>query len=119
MVMRQAQGIITDHGSVSGHMAALPREFGVPTILGAEGATAAIPNGLEITVDAYSGGIYQGRVLELLKLQRLRETHMMGAPIYLTRSGAHRVPAARSGGRRTARGRPAGGLSRCGLGLFP
>jgi len=84
MVMRRAQGIVADHGSVSGHMAALTREFGVPTILGAEGATAAIPPGVEVTVDAYSGRVYQGRVPELLKLQQPRETHMMGTPVYQT-----------------------------------
>lgn len=84
MVMRRAQGIVADHGSVSGHMAALTREFGVPTILGAEGASAAIPPGTEITVDAFSGKVYQGRVPELLKLQQPRGTHMMGTPVYQT-----------------------------------
>ena len=84
MVMRRAQGIVTDHGSVSGHMAALTREFAVPTILGVEGATDAIPPGVEVTVDAYSGKVYQGRVPELLELQRPRETHMMGTPVYQT-----------------------------------
>ncbi len=84
MVMGRAQGIVADHGSVSGHMAALTREFGVPTILGAEGATEAIPPGVEITVDAYSGRVYRGLVPELLELQRPRETHMMGTPVYQT-----------------------------------
>ena len=84
MVMRRAQGIVADHGSVSGHMAALTREFGVPTILGVEGATEAITPGMEVTVDAYSGRVYQGRIPELLKLQRPRETHLMGTPVYQT-----------------------------------
>jgi pyruvate,water dikinase len=84
MVMNRAQGIVADHGSVSGHMAALTREFAVPTILGIEGATEAIPPGAEITVDAYSGRVYQGRVPELLELQRPRETHMTGTPVYQT-----------------------------------
>jgi pyruvate,water dikinase len=84
MVMGRAQGIVADHGSVSGHMAALTREFGVPTILGAEGATETIPPGVEITVDAYSGRVYRGRVPELLELQRPRETHMTGTPVYQT-----------------------------------
>jgi pyruvate, water dikinase len=84
MVMRRAQGIVADHGSVSGHMAALTREFGVPTILGVEGASEAIAPGMEITVDAYAGRVYQGRVPELLKLQRPRETHMTDTPVYQT-----------------------------------
>jgi pyruvate,water dikinase len=84
MVMNRAQGIVADHGSVSGHMAALTREFAVPTILGVEGASEAIPPGVEITVDAYSGRVYRGRVPELLELQRPRETHMTGTPVYQT-----------------------------------
>lgn len=94
IVMGRAQGIVADHGSVSGHMAALTREFGVPTILGVEGASDAIPPGAEITVDAYSGRVYQGRVQELLELQRPRETHMMGTPVYQTlrRIADHIIP---------------------------
>ena len=84
IVMGRAQGIVAEHGSVSGHMAALTREFGVPTILGVEGASEAILPGVEITVDAYSGRIYQGRVPELLELQPPRETHMTGTPVYQT-----------------------------------
>ncbi len=84
VVMGRAQGIVAEHGSVSGHMAALTREFGVPTILGVEGASNAILPGMEITVDAYSGRIYQGRVPELLELQPPRETHMTGTPVYQT-----------------------------------
>ncbi len=84
IVMGRAAGIVADHGSVSGHMAALTREFGVPTILGAEGASKAIAPGTEVTVDAYSGRVYQGRVRELLELQQPRETHMQGTPVYQT-----------------------------------
>lgn len=84
IVMGRAAAIVADHGSVSGHMAALTREFGVPTILGAEGASDAIPPGTEITVDAYSGRVYQGRVEELLNLAQPRETHMQGTPVYQT-----------------------------------
>lgn len=94
LVMGRAAGIVADHGSVSGHMAALTREFGVPTILGAEGASRAIPPGVEVTVDAYSGRVYQGRVRELLDLQQPRETHMQGTPVYQTlrRVADHIIP---------------------------
>jgi pyruvate,water dikinase len=84
IVMGRAKGIVADHGSVSGHMAALTREFDVPTILGVEGASEAIPPGEEITVDAYSGRVYLGRVQELLKLQQPRQTHMQGTPVHQT-----------------------------------
>ncbi len=84
MVMPKAQAIITDSGSVTGHMASLSREFAVPTILGAQTATRDIPAGREVTVDAYSGRVYQGKVPELLALRHRRESHMQDTPVYQT-----------------------------------
>ena len=84
MVMPKAQAIVTDAGSVTGHMASLAREFCVPTILDAKTASSAIRPGAEITVDAYSGRIYEGKVPELLALQRTRESAMKGTPVYET-----------------------------------
>ncbi|MFH0823179.1 MAG: PEP/pyruvate-binding domain-containing protein [Pseudomonadota bacterium] len=84
MVMKKAQAIVTDAGSVTGHMASLSREFGVPTIVAAKTATSIIPQGTEITVDAYSGRVYRDRVPELLSLQRSRESAMKDTPVYGT-----------------------------------
>ncbi len=84
VVMRKAQAIVADSGSVTGHMASLAREFKVPTILDAKVATLNIPHGMEITVDAYSGRVYQGSVLELLALQRPKEPPMKDTPVYQT-----------------------------------
>ncbi len=70
--MPKAQAIVTDYGSISGHMASLAREFAIPTILAAKTATAVLSPGLEVTVDAYSGRVYQGRVPELLAGGRTR-----------------------------------------------
>ena len=66
-VMNKAAAIITDIGGVTGHMASLSREYGVPTILDTESATTAIRDGQEITVDAYNCNVYEGRVSELLE----------------------------------------------------
>ncbi|MCU0561708.1 MAG: PEP-utilizing enzyme [Desulfobacterales bacterium] len=82
MVMPKAQAIITDAGSVSGHMAALAREYDVPAILGARTATAEIPAGTMITVDAYSGRVYQGRVEELLSFEKPKHAHMTDTPVH-------------------------------------
>lgn len=87
MVMRKAQAIITDAGSVTGHMASLAREFGVPSILAAKGASSTISPGMEITVDAYSGRVYQGKVSELLAMQISRTPHMRGTAVYRTLRG--------------------------------
>jgi len=84
LVMPKAQAIITDSGSVSGHMASLAREFSIPTILDTKVATAILPNGVEITVDAYSGRVYQGKVPELLELQITRHSTIKETPVYQT-----------------------------------
>ncbi len=84
LAMPKAQAIVTDSGSISGHMASLAREFGVPTLLDTKIATRAIPPGVEITVDAYTGRVYQGRVPELLARSQARESHMKDTPVYET-----------------------------------
>ncbi|WAC08232.1 MAG: PEP-utilizing enzyme [Thermodesulfobacteriota bacterium] len=94
IVMPKAKAIVTDTGSVTGHMASLVREFGIPTILDAKNATRTITSGLEITVDAYSGRVYQGKVPELLNLQINKEPFFKDAPVYqaLKRVGDFIVP---------------------------
>ena len=84
VAMPKAQAILTDSGSVSGHMASLTREFSVPTIVGTKTATATIHGGTEITVDAYSGRVYAGKVPELLKLQVSRQTGIRDTPVCQT-----------------------------------
>ena len=82
VAMPKSQAIITDYGSISGHMASLSREFSVPTLLDTKVATAVIIPGTEVTVDAYAGRVYQGRVPELLVRRHSRESRMQGTPIY-------------------------------------
>ena len=84
IAMQKAQAIVTESGSVTGHMASLSREFAVPSVLGAREVTAKIPEGTFITVDAYSGRVYMGKVPELISLQKHRESHMQGTPVYET-----------------------------------
>ena len=64
-VMLKAHGIITDVGSPTGHMTALAREYGVPTIVGAEIATSVLKAGDEITLDANRNVVYRGTVTQL------------------------------------------------------
>jgi pyruvate,water dikinase len=94
VLMHKAQAILTDFGSITGHMASLTREFGVPTILGLKSATQSIRTGDAITVDAYSGRVYAGLVDELLAFKVPRTAHMAGTPVHevLTRVARHIVP---------------------------
>jgi len=84
VAMPRAQAIVTDSGSISGHMASLAREFAVPALLDTRVATRVIPAGAEVTVDAYTGRVYLGRVPELLARAQAREAHMQGTPVYQT-----------------------------------
>lgn len=69
-IMTRAAAIVTDVGSVTGHMASLAREYGVPTICNA-GTATRLPAGLEITVDATSCTVYRGRIEELVRRGRV------------------------------------------------
>ncbi|HAA02283.1 MAG TPA: phosphoenolpyruvate synthase [Syntrophobacteraceae bacterium] len=84
LVMPKAQGIVTESGSVTGHMASLCREFQVPSVLDITGAMSAIPREMVITVDGFSGRVYQGRVEELLAQHIEREPFMKDSPVYQT-----------------------------------
>jgi pyruvate,water dikinase len=94
VLMQKAQAILTDFGSITGHMASLSREFGVPTILGLKTATRDIPNGAMLTVDAYSGRVFQGVVEPLLAYKAPKGAHMRGTPVHevLERVAGHIIP---------------------------
>ena len=66
-VMSKAKAIITDLGSSASHMAALAREFRVPTILNTQKATQILKPGLEVTVDATNCRVYQGKIEKLIE----------------------------------------------------
>ena len=80
-LMAKIGGIITDVGSVTGHMASVAREFGVPTLVGTENATSIIPHGEEITLDASRRTIYAGRVMSLIQAKP-RTNLMKGSPLF-------------------------------------
>lgn len=82
LVMSKAKAIITDAGSVTGHMASLTREYRVPSILNMKHAFTTIPEGQTLTVDAYSARVYLGSVPELLALELEQGNFMQGTPVF-------------------------------------
>jgi pyruvate,water dikinase len=80
MVMPKARAIITEVGSITGHMASLARELRVPTVLGLAGVMTSIAPGVQITVDAYAGVVYQGRVAQLENLKLPPAPSMQDSP---------------------------------------
>lgn len=89
-IIGRVKAIVTDVGSVTGHMASVAREFQIPTLVGTERATAVIPHGAEITVDAGKRIIYQGRVEPLLGEKR-RTGPFKGGPTYKALEGALKI----------------------------
>lgn len=66
-IMSRISGIITDVGSVTGHMSSVAREFRLPTLVSTTNATRLIPNYQTITLDANQRKVYLGEVQTLLR----------------------------------------------------
>jgi pyruvate,water dikinase len=76
-VMKIASAIVTNAGGRTSHAAIVSREFGIPAVVGAEGATEKIADGQEVTVSCAEGDVgvvYQGNLpfnVEKLSLKDL------------------------------------------------
>jgi pyruvate,water dikinase len=70
----EASAVITDVGTATGHLAAIAREFRVPTVVDSGNATEVLVDGQEVTVDAEENVVYGGRVEELLHYQLLKSS---------------------------------------------
>lgn len=64
-IMKKAAAIVTERGGRTSHAAIVARELGVPAVVGAVGATRAVPEGEEVTVSCAEGEVgrvYRGRL---------------------------------------------------------
>ena len=64
-IMKQAAGIVTDHGGRTSHAAIVSRELGVPAIVGTGDATTAIADGQLVTLscaEGETGLVYEGQL---------------------------------------------------------
>ncbi len=52
-----AAGVVTDSGGILSHSAICAREYSIPCVVGAHGATASIPDGAIITIDGSKGTV--------------------------------------------------------------
>lgn len=62
--MRKASAVVTDEGGRTCHAAIVSRELGIPCIVGAKTASEILEEGMEVTVDATRGVVYEGIVLQ-------------------------------------------------------
>ncbi len=68
-VMTDVSAIVTDTGTPTSHMAALCREFRIPTVVNAGNATNVLAHGQEVTILVENEGatIYQGLVRQIVE----------------------------------------------------
>ncbi len=66
--MKRAAGIVTDEGGMTAHAAIVSRELGIPCIVGSRTATKVLKDGMEITIDAKRGVVYEG----IIKMEQPR-----------------------------------------------
>ena len=83
-LLSSAAAVVTDRGGVTGHMAAVAREFNVPAFLGTSTATRLIHNGDVVTVDATGCRVYTGRIESLLEKASKKTSLMKGSPVHKT-----------------------------------
>jgi len=81
-VLPRVAALVTDVGSPTGHLALVAREYGVPALVDTVRAGEVLPEGAEVTVDAFHGKVYRGRVEELLRFQTRPAPQLMTTPGY-------------------------------------
>ena len=78
----KVRGIITDTGSVAGHLASVAREFGIPLVVDSRDATSRLVHSDEITLSADTATIYRGVIGELLRDMRPVRQHTFESPVH-------------------------------------
>ena len=67
LLLKNAAGAISERGGLTSHGAIVARELGIPAVVSAPGATAAIQTGESILVDGNTGKIYRIEATEPLE----------------------------------------------------
>jgi pyruvate,water dikinase len=80
-LLNRAAAAVTDRGGITGHLANVAREFEVPALFNTGEATATLPPGEVVTVDADGRCIYRGRVEELLQRAAAKQNLMAETPV--------------------------------------
>jgi pyruvate, water dikinase len=93
-MLGSASAVITEIGGITGHLANVSREFGIPAIFGLSRATEIFQNAQEITVDADGHRVYAGKIDSLLNCNATKKNLMAGSPIFeiLEKVSQHIVP---------------------------
>jgi pyruvate,water dikinase len=102
-IMKQAAGIVTDHGGTTSHAAIVSRELGVPAIVGTQVATEVLRDGQEVTLscaEGDQGSVYDGALayetldVDLTTLPRTQTSMMVNVASPAAAFEWWRLPAA-------------------------
>ena len=63
--MKKAAAIVTEKGGRTSHAAIVSRELGIPAVVGAEGATKILKEGMVISVNGLTGDIFKGKNVQI------------------------------------------------------
>jgi pyruvate,water dikinase len=74
VVLQKASAVISDIGTVLGHLATVAREYNVPAVFNTESATKVLSNDMQVTVDAMYANVYEGTVEEVLAAKKTGKT---------------------------------------------
>ncbi len=83
-LLSRAAAVVTDRGGITGHLANVAREFGIPALFNTQDATQRLTPGQVVTVDADGQAVYEGRVEALLAMAASRKSLMVGTPVHDT-----------------------------------
>ena len=80
-VLDRVNAVVTATGSSAGHFASVAREFGVPMVVNIGDALDRLETGMQVTVHADAGRIYEGVVEELMTEACVRRDLTADSPL--------------------------------------
>jgi pyruvate,water dikinase len=93
-LLGRASALVAEQGSVAGHLANVAREFGVPAIVGVEGATDLLNNAQPVTVDADGRRVCIGKIEAFFRNRPASKGLMEGSAVLdiLKRASENIIP---------------------------
>ncbi len=70
--MKKAAAIVTEKGGRTSHAAIVSRELGIPAVVGAEGATKILKEGIVISVNGLTGEIFKGKTIQKYETRNIK-----------------------------------------------
>jgi pyruvate,water dikinase len=81
-LLNRASALVTEQGGVSGHLATVARELGVPALFRVPDVMNILSNGEQITVDTDASIIYEGRVKAPPMDSAVKKDSIEESPVY-------------------------------------